>query len=60
MAAARCPPAEGGTPRLLVTFDDPSRPSGRQEFTTDGRRIYFTIDNRQSDIWVVEVLEGGH
>jgi Tol biopolymer transport system component len=52
-------PAEGGTPRLLVTFDDPSRPFGRPELATDGQRVYFTIDNRQSDIWVMEVLQGG-
>ena len=50
-------PASGGTPRLLVRFDDPSRPSGRQEFTTDGKRLYFTVDNRQSDISVMDVIK---
>jgi hypothetical protein len=30
-------------------------PSSRQEFATDGERLYFTIDNRQSDIWVMAV-----
>ena len=49
-------PAAGGAPRLLVRFDDPSRPSGRQEFTTDGKRLYFTVDNRQSDISVMDVI----
>jgi Tol biopolymer transport system component len=49
-------PATGGTPRLLVRFDDPARPSGRQEFATDEHRIYFTVDNRLSDIWVMDVL----
>ena len=48
----------GGIPRLLVRFDDPARPSGRREFATDGKHLYFTIENRQSDIWVVEVGEG--
>lgn len=48
-------PATGGTPRLLVRMDDPSRPSGRQEFTSDGTYLYFTVDNRQADIWVMSV-----
>jgi len=52
-------PSSGGTPRLLVRFDDPDRPSGRQEFATDGTRLYFTVDNRQADIWVVKLETGG-
>ncbi|MBI4520145.1 MAG: PD40 domain-containing protein, partial [Gemmatimonadetes bacterium] len=48
-------PATGGTPRPLVRFDDPTRPSGRPEFATDGTYLYFTIDNRQADIWVMSV-----
>lgn len=51
-------PAAGGAPRLLVRFDDATRPSGRQEFATDGKRLYFTVDNRLSDIWVTEVRTG--
>ena len=51
-------PAEGGEPRLLVTFDDPALPSLRREFATDGKRIYFTVAQHQSDIWAVEVLQG--
>jgi Tol biopolymer transport system component len=43
----------GGAPRLLVRFDDPTRPSYRVEWTTDGKRIFFAINDRQSDIWVV-------
>jgi Tol biopolymer transport system component/DNA-binding SARP family transcriptional activator len=49
--------AAGGSPRLLVRFDDPSRPSGRSEFDTDGKRLFFTIGTRQSDIWVMELKE---
>ena len=52
-------PVAGGPPRLLVRFDDPDRPSGRQEFTTDGRRLFFTIDARESDIWVMALQQGG-
>jgi Tol biopolymer transport system component/DNA-binding SARP family transcriptional activator len=48
-------PAVGGIPRLLVRLDDPSRPSPRPEFATDGKRFFFTIGTRQSDIWVMEL-----
>jgi TolB protein len=51
-------PVTGGVPRLLVRFDDPDRPSGRYEFSTDGRRLFFTIDARESDVWVMAILPG--
>jgi Tol biopolymer transport system component len=47
---------DGGTPRLLVRFDDPSRRSLRREFATDGRRFYFTIARDESDIRALELL----
>jgi hypothetical protein len=49
-------PVDGGQPRLLVTFDDPSRRSLRREFATDGRRFYFTIANDESDLWTMELV----
>ena len=51
-------PVRGGRPRLLIRFDDPSRPSDRSnrpDFASDGRRFFFTIDDRQSDVWVANV-----
>ena len=47
----------GGSPRLVARLDDPSRPSLRRDFATDGRRIFFTVNDRQSDISVVELIE---
>jgi TolB protein len=44
-------PAEGGTPRLLVRFDGDARPSPRAEFAVDASRFYFTVAERESDIW---------
>jgi Tol biopolymer transport system component/DNA-binding SARP family transcriptional activator len=44
-------PVTGGDPRLLVRFDDAARPSPRAEFAVDGRRFYFTLSERESDIW---------
>jgi hypothetical protein len=55
-AVLRAVPVAGGTPRLLVRFDDPSRPSNRIEFTTDGERFYFTIGRQESDIWLMELF----
>ena len=46
---------EGGTPRLLVRFDDPTRPLARRELAADADSLYFTIGNRESDIWVMEL-----
>ena len=49
--------ATGGRPRLLVRFDDPLKPSYWQfGWVTDGRRFYFTVTDRQSDIYVAELL----
>jgi eukaryotic-like serine/threonine-protein kinase len=47
---------DGGRPRLLVTFDDPSRRSMRREFTTDDQRFYFTIESDESDLWAMELI----
>ncbi|MFL5615201.1 MAG: protein kinase domain-containing protein [Gemmatimonadaceae bacterium] len=48
-------PAMGGRPRLLARLDDPAHASNRFEFASDGRRFYFTVEDRQSDIWVAEI-----
>jgi Tol biopolymer transport system component len=48
-------PATGGRPRLLVRFADPAWSSNRFDFASDGRRFYFTVEDRQSDVWVAEV-----
>ena len=48
-------PVAGGRPRLLVRFDDPVWASNRFDFASDGRRFYFTIEDRQSDLWVAEI-----
>jgi serine/threonine protein kinase/Tol biopolymer transport system component len=48
-------PAAGGRPRLLARFDDPARASNRFDFASDGKRFYFTLEDRQSDVWVAEL-----
>ena len=50
-------PAQGGTPRLLARLDGPRRTSPRPEFTTDGRRIFFLLAEREADVWAVRLEE---
>jgi Tol biopolymer transport system component len=48
--------AAGGLPRVLVRFTDLNRPSSRRDFATDGKRFFFAIEDRQSDVFVAEVI----
>ena len=50
-------PPSGGAPRPLVRFTDPDRQSNRPEFATDGKRLFFTIDEKQSDVYVADLVE---
>ena len=51
------PRVGGGVPRILVTFDDPSKPSIRTEFAHDGERFYFTMSEQESDVFTLELLK---
>lgn len=48
-------PLDGGAWRALVRFDDRRRPPARPEFATDGRRFYFTLNERIADIWTARL-----
>ncbi len=50
-AAAR----DGSEVRELVIFDDPSKSSGRAEFGVDGESLYFTLAERQMDVFTIEL-----
>jgi serine/threonine-protein kinase len=52
-------PAGGGTPRQLVRFDDPTREWHRFGFRQRRGRLYFTVGDRQSDVWVAAAEGGG-
>ena len=54
-SSIRSVPVTGGTSRLLVRFDDPTRQHTRYGFSTDGRTFYFTIGAQESDIWVAQL-----
>ncbi len=49
-------PAAGGTPRMLVRWDDPARPSYRDHWTFSRDRILLPVQERESDVRVVEVV----
>lgn len=46
----------GGPPKQLALLNDLARPSNRRDFHADARRIYFTIEDKQSNVWVAEVV----
>ncbi|HXQ28521.1 MAG TPA: protein kinase [Gemmatimonadales bacterium] len=48
-------PVAGGTPRVLVRLDDPTRPWHRYGFRARGGRFYFTFGDLQSNIWVADM-----
>jgi len=55
MVGVSAVPVAGGTARVLVRFDDPSRPWHRYGFRARGGRFYFTVGDLESDIWVAEL-----
>ena len=50
-------PVEGGAPRLIARLDDLAHPSYRNDFAVGGNRLFFAVNDRQSDISVVELIE---
>ena len=44
---------DGSGDRLLLRLDDPERVSNRVEFATDGRRLFFTLERAESDLWTM-------
>jgi hypothetical protein len=38
-------------------LDDPRRTSPRPEFSTDGRRIFFLVAERDADVWAVRLQD---
>jgi serine/threonine-protein kinase len=48
-------PAVGGASRVIMRFDDPGRPWHRFGFQVRKERLYFTLGDQQSDIWMTEI-----
>jgi dipeptidyl aminopeptidase/acylaminoacyl peptidase len=45
----------GGRPHLLVRFSDLSRVSIRPDFAAGAGQFFFTLEDRQADIWMADV-----
>ena len=48
-------PTSGGAPRLVLAFDPAAKQLGGITFTTDGRRIFYTVSSDESDVWTMDV-----
>ena len=48
-------PIDGGPARAVVRFDDPTRPWHRYGFRVRAGRIFLTLGERESDIWVADL-----
>ena len=48
-------PVDGGPARVVVRFDDPARPWHRYGFRVRAGRIFLTLGDRESDIWVADI-----
>ncbi len=48
---------DGRHPQLIVT--DPESHSPHRAFGTDGEHFFYTMSERESDIWVTELAPGG-
>ena len=51
-------PLVGGQPRLLVRFEDLSRVSIRPDFAAGAGNFFFTLEDRQADIWMADITRG--
>jgi Tol biopolymer transport system component len=48
-------PLAGGPPRMLVRFEDLSRVSIRRDFAAGAGKLFFTLEDRQADIWIADI-----
>jgi hypothetical protein len=48
-------PVNGKAPVTLVRQRDATKSSARADWTTDGRRFFFTLHRYEGDIWTVEI-----
>jgi hypothetical protein len=46
-------PVAGGTPRLLFALDGEKQTAGIT-FSTDGRRLFYTVSSDEADVWTME------
>jgi serine/threonine-protein kinase len=49
---------DGSAPAELIRLDDPKRPVFRDDFATDGERVYFTTSLFDGAMWLLRVETG--
>lgn len=54
-AAIGSVPFTGGVPQRIMTLGDARLRSDRYGFSLHGGRVYFTLYDRQSNVWVMDV-----
>jgi hypothetical protein len=52
-------PSQGGSPQRLVTLGDALHRSDRFELAVSRGRVYFTLKDLESDVWVMDVAAPG-
>jgi len=57
VAAVIAVPVDGQPPGVAVRFDNPTRPWHRFGFRVGAGKMFFTLGDRQSDIWVAQVKQ---
>ena len=48
-------PSSGGSPRIILSFPDLTKPSYRPDFAVDTKKFYFVIQDRQSNVWIADI-----
>lgn len=49
---------DGTEPVEVVRFDDPARPVYHDDFTTDGREVFFTLGLFEGSLWLIDIAGG--
>ncbi len=52
-------PVTGGRPTVVLRFDDLTRPSDRAEWSAGAGHMYFAVDERESNVWVMDATPAG-
>lgn len=48
--------ASGGRSRVILSFPDLTRPSYRPDFAVGPTQLYFVMQDRQSNVWVADII----
>ncbi|MEO8452983.1 MAG: protein kinase [Gemmatimonadota bacterium] len=49
---------DGTDPVEVVLFDDPARPVFRNDFATDGQKLFFTVSMFEGSLWLIDLTGG--